>query len=86
MACNCATTEQINALYKKYGEKKSEGLSSGQKIRTFFQKAGVGICLVFITPFIVLYVFYKAFGTDDRRISVKRFFNLSGKQLSTHVG
>lgn len=86
MACNCATTEQINALYKKYGEKKAESLSSGQKLRTLLQKIGVGVCLVFITPFIVCYVFYKAFGSDDRKISVKKFFRLKNKKLATHVG
>lgn len=86
MACNCATTEQINALYKKYGEKKAEGLSSGQKIRTLLQKIGVGFCLIFIVPFIICYVIYKAFGSNDRRISVKKFFRLKNKELATHVG
>ena len=86
MACNCATTEQLNALYKKYGEKKDESLSSGQKFRMFFYMIGVGICLIFITPIIVCYALYKAFGTEDRTISVKKFFRLKNRKLATHVG
>lgn len=86
MACNCATTEQLNALYKKYGEKKGEKLPFWQQVRVNAQKVGVAFCLIFITPAIVLYVFYKAFGSDDHRINMKKFFNLKHKQLGTNVG
>ena len=87
MACNCATTEQLNALFKKYGEKKNtENLPFGQKVRAIFQKVGVYICLLFLLPAIVIYVFYKGAISKDRRINMKKFFNLSGKQAITNVG
>ena len=74
-------------VFKKYGEKKEVGNSPlGQKIRLIFQKIGVYICLLFIFPAIVTYVFYKAFISKDRRINMKKFFNLSGKKLATNVG
>lgn len=86
MACNCATQEQIDQLYKKYGEKKSENSGSFKiKFKTLIQKVGVAICLVLITPFLVVYVFYKAFD-DDNRISVKKFFKLKETKIGSNVG
>lgn len=86
MGCNCATNEQIAKLYRKYGEGRQAPKPFAMKAKNFFRKVAVGFCLIFITPAIVLYVFYKAFSGEDNRISVKKFFHLHNKQLGTNVG
>ena len=54
MACNCATNEQIAALYRKYGHKVDvpKDATIKFKIRNFFTKIGVGI-IVFVIYFII---------------------------------
>ena len=87
MACNCATAEQIEKLYKKYGEKKTDtGKPLSYKIQGFFRKIGVFVCMIFITPAIFVYVLYKMFGDDNHEISVKKFFNLQRKIVGSNVG
>lgn len=87
MACNCATTEQLNALYRKYGEKKDvSNLTFGQKVKNVIYKIGIGICMIPIIPAIIIYLFYKTWGTDDHRINVKKFFNLKGREIGANVG
>ena len=86
MACNCATSEQLNELYRRYGEKKSERRSLGIRMRYFAQKVGVGFCMVFIFPAIVFYVIHKMWCTDNNRINIKEFFKLKGKGASSYVG
>lgn len=80
MACNCATSEQIDELYKKYGERrKSTNKNTKQKIKDAVMYAGVAVAMVPIIPVLVLYVFYKAFCDDDHRISLTKFFRLDKK-------
>ena len=77
MACNCATNEQLSELYKRFGEKKADADKKTKfKIKNLLIKAGVGLCIMLMFPFLVIYVFYKIYGTDDHKISVKKFFRL----------
>ena len=85
MACNCATTEQLNELYRKYGEKKAEKKSFGIRVRNAVYKVGVAICLIPIVPMIILYAFYKAWGTDDHYISVAKIFKFKRKEIGANV-
>lgn len=87
MACNCATTEQINALYKKYGEKKGEKkkLTFKQKVKNAAMYAGVVLALIPIIPMLFLYVLYKGVFDDDHKISLTKFFRLN-KKVQTNVG
>ncbi len=50
MACNCATNEQIAALYRKYGHKVDvpKDATIKFKIRNFFTKIGVGIIVLLV--------------------------------------
>ena len=76
MACNCATSEQINELYRTYGEKVDEKLAGSfwQRVKNAVRKFFVYLCLIPITPVIVVYVLYKAFGDDDKKISIRKLF------------
>lgn len=87
MACNCATKEQLDELYRKYGEKKAENESKSRlKFKTIIKKIGIIACLIVITPFLFAFVIYKAFGNGNHKISVRKFFNLHEKQLGSNVG
>jgi len=88
MACNCATTQQINELYRRYGEKRAEN----RRKRTFWQwvkyvimYTGVVIAMIPIAPALFLYVLYKAFFADDKKISLRKFFRLGNKNVA-YVG
>ena len=87
MACNCATKEQIDALYKKYGEKRRINKSDTfkAKAKKIATTVGVGICMIPILPALVLFVIYKGFFDDDKRISVTKFFRLDKKKMA-YVG
>lgn len=87
MACNCATAEQIDALYKKYGEKQGDDDASFiQKVGGFFRKTGVYFCVALLFPAILLYVLYKAFGSENHKIDVTKFFNFKHKAIGANVG
>lgn len=77
MACNCATTEQINKLYEKYGNKEDvKKLPFKGKVRHYLWKAGVLFLMIFIIPILALYVFYKGAFDDDKKISIRKLFRL----------
>lgn len=84
MACNCATTQQIEELYKKYGEKRET--QKKFSFKNAFMKLGVGACLIVLTPLIVLYVLYKVWGSDNHKIDVRKFFNMKFREVGTNVG
>ena len=87
MACNCATKEQIDALYRKYGEKKvtAKNATLKAKLKNAAVKVGVVICLIPILPALFLYVTYKAFFDDDKRINMTKFFRLDNNKM-VYVG
>lgn len=78
MACNCATQEQLNNLYKKYGNKVKPDTPTTvlHKVRNFITQLGVGITLVLISPFLLMYIFYKGVFDKEHKISVTQFFRL----------
>ena len=84
MGCNCATTEQINELYRKFGEKRQS--QNAFSLKLFIKKGLTYLCAALITPFIVLFVIGKAMFSKDRRISVRKFFNLKPHNTLTNVG
>lgn len=87
MACNCATKEQIDALYKKYGERQKVNKTDSFKVKAkkIAVTIGVGICLIPIFPALLLYVIYKGFFDDDKRISMAKLFRLN-KDKMAYVG
>lgn len=87
MACNCATKEQIDALYRKYGEKKAttKNATLKAKLKDAAVKTGVALCLIPILPALFLYVIYKGFFDDDKRISMTKFFRLDKNKMA-YVG
>ncbi len=84
MACNCASNEQIKELYRRYGEKKSAPRTTKQKIKYVLQYTGVAIAMVFVVPFLILYVLYKGLMDDNHQISLTKFFRLD--KLKTQNG
>ena len=81
MACNCATSEQINELYRRYGEKKKEKAPFGQRVKKVVMYVGVVLALIPIVPCLFLYVLYKRLCDDDHSISLTKFFGLKKNQM-----
>ena len=87
MACNCATQEQINELYKRYGRgRKKSNLTFKEKAKNVVVYAGVVIAMIPVVPCLFLYVLYKAVCDDDKRISLTKFFRLDRKKVAGYVG
>lgn len=80
MACNCASSEEINKLYEKYGAERKRN-----KNNTFshtVRKIGVWGAMVIIMPFLFLYIIGRVIFEKEPKISFRKFFNLDGKQQS----
>ena len=77
MGCNCASQEQIKKLHDLYGEKivPSEGETIKFKIKNFIQSMGVFIIMLFLTPFLLCLILYKAL-SDDKKISIRKILGL----------
>lgn len=84
MACNCATKEQIDELYRQFGEKKIK--TKKVSFKAVLRYAAVVLCLIPIIPVLFIYVYYKAFCSDDGRISMVKFFHLKEDKAITNVG
>lgn len=86
MACNCLTNQQINELYKRfgYGVKTTKGQTLGFRIKNFFVNTGVAICIVFITPFLFLYIVGNLIFSDGK-ISLRKFFRLKERDFNEYV-
>ena len=87
MACNCVTKEQIDALYKKYGERRSFKKTDTLKVKLkkVAVNAGIVLCMIPIFPVLFLYVIYKGFFDDDKRINMAKFFRLDKNKMA-YVG
>ena len=82
-----ATKEQINELYKKFGEKKeSAKRKSSLNLSAIVKNTGIFLCTVIVVPFLLLFVLYKAFCDDNKQISIRKFFNFKNQKLTTNVG
>ncbi len=87
MACNCATKEQINELYRRYGRRKDgdRKLTPKEKVKNAVVYAGIVLALIPILPVLFLFVLYKALISKDHRISMTKFFRLD-KKVKQDVG
>ena len=72
MACNCETQNEIDRLYKAYGEK--SGLPETPKIGDYIKYYGGNILAYTLAlicfPLLVLYVFALLFWREDERLHV----------------
>ena len=72
MACNCEAQNEINALYKAYGEKYS--LPESPKISDYIRYYGGNILAYILVlvcfPILVLYVLILLFWREDEKIHV----------------
>jgi hypothetical protein len=84
MSCNCATNEQINELYRRYGEKQKK--KRNFSLTFLLKKIALYICLIPIVPALFLFVFYKAFCDDNNIISIRKFFRFKNQNIETYVG
>lgn len=80
MACNCATNEQLNKLYEQFGQKQtvSKNTTFSLKIKNIFTKIGVSICLIFVFPYVLFYIFKHGI-LGDGKISLAHFFGFREK-------
>ncbi len=80
MACKCATTQQLNKLDEQFGQKREVSLNESFwfRVKNFFMKVGVGICVIFAIPYLIYYILrHGIFG--DGKISVAHFFGFREK-------
>ena len=86
MACNCATEEYINKLYKEMGTKKptTSNLTIEEKIvfyaNKFFSTAVMSIAI----PLLFIYIAYVS-SFKDGKISVAKFFGLKPITIEEYV-
>lgn len=85
MGCNCATQEQLKELYDKYGAEKNKKVGGKIGFRRKVQKVAVFLTMIVVTPFLLIYVFTRAFD-DDKRIDIQKFFRLKNNVINTNVG
>jgi hypothetical protein len=86
MACNCATNDQLEKLYKEFGQKRQLAKGDGFlfRIKNFFTTTGVVICLILLLPYILFYTFrHGVFG--DHKISLAHFFGFRNKITKENV-
>ena len=87
MACNCATNEQIEALYREFGHKVDvpKGATFKFRLKNALTKVGVGISIAFLLPYLFFYVIKEGvFG--DGKISLAEFFGFRKKIVKKDVG
>ena len=88
MSCNCASSKQIQEIYRRYGEKTKLKKSDGFKLN--FKKVVYNVftvlILIVLFPFLLLYVLYKGLFSPDKKISLRRFFRLDKKKEIEDVG
>lgn len=72
MACNCATKEELNKLYKAYGEKSKlpEKPKFADYIRYYCGNGLAYLLMVLCFPLLILYVFALLFWREDYKIHV----------------
>lgn len=86
MACNCAANDQLEKLYKEFGQKRDLAKGEGFlfRIKNFFTTIGVALCVIILLPYIVFYVFrHGVFG--DHKISFSHFFGFRNKIVKENV-
>lgn len=78
MACNCATQEQLNELYRKYGRKvEPEGKTLlSFRLKNAVNYSFIGVALIFVIPFLFIFVLWKGLFAKEKKISLRKFFRL----------
>lgn len=87
MACNCATNEQLEKLYKEFGHEVDVPKDAELKFRlkNAITKVGVSIAIVFLLPYLFFYVIKEGiFG--DGKVSLAEFFGFRKKIVKEDVG
>jgi hypothetical protein len=82
MACNCTTTEQLNALYAKYGadSKLKRGNTLKSRIKYYTYKFALSATMLLVIPMLVTYVIYLTLYKGGK-LSLTKFFNLKGDNI-----
>lgn len=72
MACNCATQEELDRLYKIYGDKKKKPQNAkiGDYFKYYIENGLVYLCGLIVFPFLVLYIFALLFWREDGKIHI----------------
>ena len=75
MACNCGTKEEIDKLYRAYGEKLDDwdSLTVGEKVKNVIYKILTYLTWVIVLPLMVIYIILFLFWSEDKRINVQNF-------------
>lgn len=77
MACNCATKEEIDKLYKAYGDKLNSGDNEPltAQIKNFLYKILNLFAWIIVLPFMFVYILLFLFWREptDRNINVQNF-------------
>ena len=83
MACNCATNEQLNVLYKRFGTKiKISGKESlFFRVKNFFVNTFAQTTLFTIMPLLMVYISLN-YAQGKNQISITDFFGLRKQQMS----
>ena len=75
MACNCGTKEEIDKLYRAYGEKLDnwDSLTVGEKVKNVIYKILTILTWVIVLPLMTIYILLFLFWSEDKRINVQNF-------------
>lgn len=77
MACNCGTQEEIDKLYRAYGEKLAnyDDLNLVEKVKWWFFKILTIFAWIIVFPLMLIYLLFFLFWNDpgDRKINVQNF-------------
>lgn len=86
MACNCATEEYINNLYKEMGTKKptTSNLTVEEKVVFYISKFLSMVVMSIAMPMLFIYIAYVT-AFKDGKISVTKFFGLKPIPIEEHV-
>lgn len=86
MACNCATEEYINNLYKEMGAKKptTSNLTVEEKVVFYISKFLSMVVMSIAMPMLFMYIAYVT-AFKDGKISVTKFFGLKPIPIEEHV-
>lgn len=86
MACNCATEEYINNLYKEMGAKKptTSNLTIEEKVVFYITKFLSAVVMSIALPMLFIYIAYISV-FEDGKISVAKFFGLSPITIEDYV-
>ena len=85
MACNCGTKEEIDKLYKAYGEKiySTDGLTAWEKVKRAWYTFLTALTWAVVLPFMFIFVLGFLFWSEDKKLNVQNFNLLRIFRLKT---